>query len=254
MLGRKPIIAANWKMHKTLAESETFIREFRAILPDPGAAEVVICPPATALSAVARAIEGTPYKLSAQNVYWEKSGAFTGEISPLQLKDVGCHYVIIGHSERRQYFAENDQTVSLKLKAAFAAGIVPILCVGESRAERETGRTDEVVSRQVRAALVGLRAAEVSAMVVAYEPIWAIGTGLAATAADAQAVAGLIREAAAALVGREGAESLRIQYGGSVKPENTAEFMVQPDIDGALVGGASLEAASFAGIVRAAGC
>ncbi len=252
MPGRTTIIAANWKMHKTLVEAESFVDELKGLLAGARGIEVVICPSSTALSTVARAIQGTQFKLSAQNVHWEKSGAFTGEVSPIQLKDIGCHYCIVGHSERRQYFAETDQAVNQKLRAVYAAGLTPILCAGETREEREAGRTNEVVSRQVTAALAGLGAAEVASLVIAYEPVWAIGTGIAATAGDAQAVAGYIRAVLSGLFGKEGSESVRIQYGGSVKPQNTKEFMSQPDIDGALVGGASLEAASFAGIIKAA--
>ncbi len=246
---RKPIIAGNWKMHKTVSETVNLIKDL-APLAAGAAAEVVVCPPFTALTAAKAALDGTAIKLGAQDMFWEKQGAFTGEVSPLMLKDAGCDYVIIGHSERRQFFAETDETVNKKLAAAFTYGLVPIMCVGEALADREAGTTEKVVDRQVRKGMAGLTADQVAAMVIAYEPVWAIGTGRTASADDAEAVCAFIRKTVAELFGQAAAEAVRIQYGGSVKPENAAELMGKMDIDGALVGGASLDAATFAKIVK----
>ncbi len=246
---RKPIIAGNWKMHKTVAETTALIKELAPLVAG-AAAEVAVCPPFTALTAAKAALAGTAIKLGAQDMYWEKQGAFTGEVSPLMLKDAGCDYVVIGHSERRQFFAETDETVNKKLAAAFAYGLVPIMCVGETLAAREAGTTEQVVDRQVRKGLAGLTADQVASMVIAYEPVWAIGTGRTASADDAEAVCAFIRRLAAELFGQAAADAVRIQYGGSVKPENSAELMGKQDIDGALVGGASLDAATFAKIVK----
>lgn len=249
---RKPIMAGNWKMHKTIPEAARLVAELKPLVAPGGLAEVVLCPPFTALAAVAAALGGTGWGLGAQDVFWEEKGAFTGEVSPGMLKDAGCTHVIIGHSERRQYFGETDATVRQKVKAALAAGLVPIVCVGESLAQREAGETEAFVAGQVRGGLAGFSAAELAPVVIAYEPIWAIGTGRNATGSDANAVCAVIRRTASDLAGAQTAAALRIQYGGSVKPENIAEFMGQPEIDGALVGGASLEAASFARIVAGA--
>ena len=246
---RKPIIAGNWKMHKTISESVALIKELAPLVAG-AAAEAAVCPPFTALAAAKTALAGTGIKLGAQDMYWEKQGAFTGEVSPVMLKDAGCDYVVIGHSERRQYFAETDDTVSKKLYAAFAHGLVPIMCVGETLAEREAGATEQVVDRQVRGGLAGLTADQVAAMVIAYEPVWAIGTGRTASADDANAVCAFIRRLVAAIAGQAAADAVRIQYGGSVKADNIAELMAKSDIDGALVGGASLDAATFAKIVK----
>ncbi|MDT8904085.1 triose-phosphate isomerase [Anaeroselena agilis] len=246
---RKPIIAGNWKMHKTIAETVALVNEL-APLVGGAAAEVVVCPPFTALAAAKAAIAGTAIKLGAQDMHWEKQGAYTGEVSAAMLKDAGCDCVIIGHSERRQYFAEKDETVNKKLHAALAGGLAPIVCVGETLAEREAGETERVVDRQVRQGLAGLTAGQAAALVVAYEPVWAIGTGRTASAEDAAAVCAFIRRLAAELFGKDAAGAMRIQYGGSVKPDNIAELMAKADIDGALVGGASLEAATFAKIVN----
>lgn len=246
---RKPIIAGNWKMHKTVAEALELIQELGKLVAD-ARAEVVVCPPFTALYPSRSALGASGIRLGAQDVYWENQGAFTGEISPLMLKDAGCDFVIIGHSERRQYFNETDETVNKKLKAALAQGLTPILCVGESLAEREAGTTERLVGSQVKSDLAGLAPEQVSAMIIAYEPIWAIGTGRTASADDANAVCAFVRRTVAELFGSAVAEKVRVQYGGSVKPDNIAELMAKSDIDGALVGGASLDAATFAKIVK----
>ena len=249
---RTPIIAGNWKMFKTVVEATALVREMRHDLSEIEGVEKVLCPPFTALAAVAELLRPSPIKLGAQDMHWEEKGAFTGEISPLMLQEL-CQYVIIGHSERRQYFGETDETVNRKCKSALAHGLVPIVCVGENLAQNEAGQTEAFVSSQVKAALQGLTSAQAQTLVIAYEPIWAIGTGKAATGAGANAVIGLtIRGAVASLYGEATAQAARIQYGGSVTPENIAEFMTQPEIDGALVGGASLVAAKFVPIVRQA--
>ncbi|HWR06910.1 triose-phosphate isomerase [Sporomusa sp.] len=247
---RKPIIAGNWKMHKTAGEGVTLVEQLKKLTNTVTGVEIVICPPFTALAAIAGAVAGTNIGLGAQNMHWEDKGAFTGEVSPGMVKDIGCTHVIIGHSERRQYFAETDQTVNNKVKAAFKTGLTPILCVGETLAEREAGTTEQVVGTQTRGGLAGLTAEQVANLVLAYEPVWAIGTGRTASADDANAVCGFIRSTVATLFGQAAAEKVRIQYGGSVKPDNVAELMAKPDIDGALVGGASLEADSFSKLVR----
>lgn len=246
---RKPIIAGNWKMHKTTGEAQQLTQELVKLTADVRNVDIVICPTFTALSAARQALAGSAVKLGAQNMHWEMQGAFTGEISPSMLKDAGCEYVIIGHSERRQYFAETDDTVNQKLKAAFANELIPILCVGETLQQREAGTTETVVSGQVKAGLTGLSGEQVSRMVIAYEPIWAIGTGKTASADDANSVCALIRKTVGTTFGTAAADQVRIQYGGSVKPANIAELMAKSDIDGALVGGASLDAAGFSKIV-----
>jgi len=249
---RKPIIAGNWKMHKTASEAVAFVRELKAAVGGIEEIEVVVCPPFTALVPVAEALRGTGISMGAQDMYWEDKGAFTGEVSPVMLRDAGCKYVIIGHSERRQFFGETDNYVNSKVKAALEHGLIPIMCVGERIEERESGITEKVVRAQTEAGLAGLTADQVAGMVIAYEPVWAIGTGKTASDADAQQVIGFIRGLVSQLFGARAAEQVRIQYGGSVKPQNTAGLMAQPDIDGALVGGASLDVESFAGIVKAA--
>ncbi|MCX7819973.1 MAG: triose-phosphate isomerase [Kiritimatiellae bacterium] len=248
---RTPIVAGNWKMHKTAREAAALAAEIRGALAGFAAVECVLCPPFTSLRAVREVIADTPIRLGAQNVHWENSGAFTGEISAAMLVEEGCRYVIVGHSERRQYFGETDDTVNRRARAALAAGLCPIVCVGETLAEREAGQTLSVIERQVRAGLAGLVGADWDRLVIAYEPVWAIGTGRTATAAQAQEVHALIRRLLGDLAGGA-ASRVRIQYGGSVKPENAAELFRQPDVDGGLIGGASLQAASFAAIVRAA--
>lgn len=247
---KKPIIAGNWKMYKTISEAEQLVQKVISDLKDFDDVEVVFCPPFTALEAVGRLLKGTHFKLAAQNLHWEIEGAFTGEISPKMLKEIGCDYVIIGHSERRQYFGETDQTVNAKVKAAFGAGINPIICVGETLEERESGQTEVVVKSQTEKALDGVAVEDVSRIIIAYEPIWAIGTGRSSDGVDANRVIGLIRTTVAADFGSTAAANLRIQYGGSVKPGNIREFMDQPEINGALVGGASLDPDSFLQLVR----
>jgi triosephosphate isomerase len=239
-------------MYKTVAETVQFINEIKSLLKGAGGGvEVVLCPPHTALSAAAEALKGSGIFLSAQNMHWEGQGAFTGEVSPLMLSEIGCKYVILGHSERRQYFGEKDDTVNKKVKAALTHGLVPIVCVGETLEEREAGTTRKVIGTQIGGALAGLDAAQIAGLVVAYEPVWAIGTGRTASDDDAQGVNAYIRSLLVETAGREAAEKVRIQYGGSVKPENAAGLMAKQDIDGALVGGASLKPDSFAGIVKA---
>lgn len=247
---RIPVIAGNWKMYKTSAEAAALVGELKVALSSTAGREVVICPPFTALNAVNSMLTGTGIKLGAQNVNWESQGAFTGEISPLMLRDAGCDYVIIGHSERRQFFAETDENVNRKIKAALAAGLIPIVCVGESLSEREAGITSTVVGRQVKLGLAGLANTEAQSVIIAYEPIWAIGTGRTATSADANAVCSFIRLTLTGMFGTPVSDAVRIQYGGSVKPDNIDELMATSDIDGALVGGASLKAADFARIVN----
>jgi triosephosphate isomerase len=249
---RTPIIAGNWKMHNTAAEARRLVYETRTDLLGIPGVEKVYCPPFTALAAVAELVAGTELAVGAQNIHWESQGAYTGEIAARMLAEF-CKYVIIGHSERRAMFADTDETVNRKVHAALAAGLTPIICVGETYNENQTGRTGEVVSRQVEAALGGVPAPVVAGLVIAYEPVWAIGTGLAAEPEGANTVIReYIRGPVDRLFGRAAAESLRVQYGGSVKPGNARDFFVQPEIDGALVGGASLKAADFVGIVKAA--
>ena len=249
---RIPIIAGNWKMNKTAPEAAELARRLRPELEALTEVELVLCPPFTALAAVAEALRGSRLGVGAQNMHWEESGAFTGEVSPGMLEGL-CQYVILGHSERRQYFGETDETVNRKVRAALAHGLTPIICVGEVLAENEAGQTAEVVTRQTRAAYAGLAADEALRTVLAYEPVWAIGTGKAATPAGANAVIGLhIRRALGDLFSSAVADALRVQYGGSVTALNAAELMAQPDIDGALVGGASLKPTDFVAIVKAA--
>ncbi len=249
---RTPLIAGNWKMYKTVSETVEFVNELKKLLAgEAGGVEVVLCPPHTSLGAAAEVLAGSDIKLAAQNMYWEEQGAFTGEISPLMLKEIGCKYVILGHSERRQFFGETDETVNKKVKAALKHGLVPIVCVGETLEQRESGVTEKVIETQVRGALAELDQAQTASLVMAYEPVWAIGTGRTASDDDAQKVNGFIRNLLTELAGKEAAEKVRIQYGGSVKPENAAALMSKPDIDGALVGGASLKPDSFAGIIKA---
>ncbi len=247
---RIPIIAGNWKMYKTVTEALELVRELRRGLLEVEGVEVVLCPAFVALAPVAELLKPTHIGLGAQNMFWEDQGAYTGEVSPLMLKDL-VQYVILGHSERRQYFGETDEGVNRKVKAALKHGLRPIICVGENLEENEAGRTNEVVERQLRGALRDISAEQARALVIAYEPVWAIGTGKPATGAGANAVIGLtVRGVLADLYGEEVAQAVRIQYGGSVNPKNIAEFMIQPEIDGALVGGASLKAPDFIAIVQ----
>lgn len=250
---RKPFIAGNWKMHKTIAEAVALVEELKAELEGDGGlpnCDVAVCPPFTALAAVREALAGSEIELGAQNVHWEEQGAFTGAVSPPMLEG-WCDYVIIGHSERRNVFGESDEWINKKLHAALAHGLKPILCVGENLEQNEAGETEEFVGGQVRAAFEGLTAEQAGQVTIAYEPIWAIGTGVPAHGEDANAIIGkAVRATMSELYGDKIAQAIRIQYGGSVKPHNVVEFMEQPEIDGALVGGASLKAADFAEIVR----
>ena len=246
---RKPIIAGNWKMFKTTGEALELVRQLKVALADVDSVEIVVSPPFTALATVVGELKGSNISVAAQNMYWEESGAYTGEVSPLMLKDIGCTQVIIGHSERRQFFNETDTTVNKKVKAALKAGLTPIVCVGETLEEREFGATMKIVERQIREGLEGLAPQEMEKIVIAYEPVWAIGTGKTATPQQAEEVHHLISSIIAQSAGGV-ARNIRILYGGSVKPDNIDEFMAQPDIDGALVGGASLQADLFVRIVR----
>jgi triosephosphate isomerase (TIM) len=251
-VARKKFVCGNWKMHKTVAEASSLVGELRGLVEAlADRVDVAVAPPFTALTAAAAALLGSRIQLAAQNVHWEAQGAFTGEVSAPMLKEIGCRHVILGHSERRQYFGETDDGVNRKARAVLAAGLSPIVCVGETLAEREAGRTLEVVSRQVRGGLAGIAAEQAAALTMAYEPVWAIGTGRTATTGQAQEVHAAVRQLLRELVGGAG-EEVRIQYGGSVKPDNAAELMAQPDVDGALVGGASLKASDFSQIVKGA--
>ena len=248
---RKAIIAGNWKMNKTATEAKALISELIPAVKDAGC-EVVICVPFTDLVTAVEMTKGTNIHVGAENVHFEKSGAFTGEISADMLTDLGVEYVVIGHSERRQYFAETNETVNKRTKAALAGGLKPIICVGESLDQREQGVTEELVRMQVKIALNGVTADELKNVVIAYEPIWAIGTGKTATAEQAAEVCTSIRTTVRHLYGARIARSITIQYGGSMKPGNAAELLAQPDIDGGLIGGASLKPADFVEIINAA--
>ena len=246
---RKPIIAGNWKMNKTPEEAKALVSELIPLVKD-AKCDVVVCPPFVDLCPVHKLIEGTNIHLGCQNIHWAESGAYTGELSAEMLKAAGCEYVIIGHSERRQYFGETDKTVNKRTIAAVKAGLKPIVCVGEVKEERETGYTDIIVTYQTQMALHGLTAEEVEGVVIAYEPVWAIGTGLTATDEQANETIGVIRQAIAAKYGEETAAKVRIQYGGSMKGSNVKGLMAQPEIDGGLIGGASLKAPDFAQVVN----
>ena len=254
MADRKPIVAANWKMHKTHLEAIQTVQKLGYLVTaeDTEAVEVVVCPVFTALRSVQTLIESDrlPFALGAQNVHWEEKGAFTGEVAAPMLAALKCAYVIVGHSERRQLFGETDETVAKKVKAVLANGMTPIACVGETDDEREAGRTDERVESQVKAGLAGLTPEQARTLVVAYEPIWAIGTGKNAEPADAGQVIGVIRSVLAGMYGDDVAQAVRVQYGGSVKAGNIRGFMAHPEVDGALVGGASLDAEEFALIAK----
>ncbi len=247
---RRPIIAGNWKMNKTTAEARDLATKLIPLVSGVTGREIVLAPPFTSLQAVSDAIKGKNMALSAQNMHWEDKGAFTGEVSAEMLLDLGCKYVIIGHSERRQYFGETDETVNKKVKQALKKGLLPIMCVGETLAEREAGKLNEIISRQVTGGLKDLTSEDMKKVVVAYEPVWAIGTGKTATPDQANEVHALIRQKVKSLYSAEIAEGLRIQNGGSVTPENVSTLMAMPDIDGALVGGASLKPESFAALVN----
>lgn len=248
---RKPIIAANWKMNKTLGEAKAFVNEIKEKVPNESVVDSVVCSPTLFLDALVTGAEGSRVKIGAENMHHEESGAFTGETSPYALQDLGVTYVILGHSERRQLFGESDEFVHQKVQAAFKYGLTPIVCVGETLEEREADQTEKVVREQVEKDLAGLTEDQAKQVVIAYEPIWAIGTGKSSSAEDANQVCAYIRSVLRDLFSDEVADAVRIQYGGSVKPNNIEGFMKQSDIDGALVGGASLEAASFLQLLEA---
>jgi len=248
---RRKLLAANWKMYKTPAETQAFCRDFLPMIVGFNG-EVVLCPPAVCIPATVDAVKGSAVHVGAQNVHWDKEGAFTGELSTGMLLAAGCTHVIIGHSERRQYFGETDSTVNKRLEAALEAGLTPICCIGEMLEERKSGLTDEVLRRQCTVAFRGISGEKAAKLTIAYEPVWAIGTGHTATPEMAQEAHLTIRAEAAKALGQRVADDLRILYGGSVKPENAHALMAQPDIDGALVGGASLDPKSFATICKAA--
>lgn len=246
---RRPVIAANWKMHMTAGETKVLAEKLLSCQERVGDIDIVICPPFTSLAPACAVFQGTGLQVGGQNMHWEDSGAFTGEISAPMLKAIGCSHVIIGHSERRQLFGETDAAINRKLKAALLHGLIPIFCLGETLEQREDGTTQEVCSRQLEQGLAGIQSWDIAKTIIAYEPIWAIGTGRTASPEDAQSVISFIRRE----LGKQysqGADQVRIVYGGSVKAENIDGLMAQGDIDGALVGGASLDAASFSGIVN----
>jgi triosephosphate isomerase (TIM) len=247
---RRPILAGNWKMNMTATQARDLAGKLIPLVAGVKDRDIVLAPPFTALSAVGEMIKNTGIALSAQDLFWEDKGAFTGEVSAEMLLDSGCKYVIIGHSERRQYFGETDDTVNKKLRQALNKGLLPIVCVGETLTEREAGKAFEVIGRQIAGALKGVTGEEMKRVVIAYEPVWAIGTGKTATPAQANEVHSFIRQQVKAAYGADVADALRIQYGGSATPENVSSLMAMPDIDGALVGGASLKPESFAAIVK----
>ena len=247
---RKPLVAANWKMYKTIAEAISFVKLIQEETGPCNDREVVIAPPYTALKPVRDILKQGGYSLAAQNSHWEEKGAFTGEVSPVMLKDIGCEYTIVGHSERRQLFGESDRTVHLKAVSLFKEGIVPVICVGEVLDQREQGKTFEVIGSQLDGALNGLSLAQAEQLVIAYEPVWAIGTGKTATPGQAQEVHAFIRERVKSIFNKEVEKKARILYGGSVKPDNIDALIAEPDIDGALVGGASLDVGSFKRIIQ----
>jgi triosephosphate isomerase len=249
---RTPLIAGNWKMYKTASEAAALAVAVVKELSASAGIEVVMCPPFTALAAVRQVIAGSNIGLGAQNLHWAKEGAYTGEVSAAMLRDVGCRFVIVGHSERRQYFGETDDTVNRKGLAAMASGLAPIICVGETLSEREAGRAHGIVEAQVKGALSGFAPEQVRAVALAYEPVWAIGTGKTATPDQADEMHGHVRRTIAGLFGADIAQGVRILYGGSVKPDNAKDLLCRSEIDGALVGGASLQADSFVSIARSA--
>ena len=249
---RKPFVAGNWKMNKTSEEAELLARGVVEAVGNISEVDVAVCPPFTALERVAGVVKSTLVGLGAQNMHWEPEGAYTGEVSAQMLLTSGCQYVILGHSERRQYFGETDATVNQRLKSALAAGLSPIVCVGETLEERKSEVTEQVVKKQVTGALEGLSAEDAQKIVLAYEPVWAIGTGLTATPDQAEAVHAFIRGVLGQLYSDTVEDAVRIQYGGSMKPENAADLLGRPNIDGGLIGGAALVVDSFAAIVKAA--
>ncbi len=248
-MSRKVIIAGNWKMNKTAAEAKALVENLKPLVKDFNA-DIVVCPTFTSLTAAVEAAAGSNVKVGAQNIHWAENGAYTGEISAEMLKEVGVEYVIIGHSERRQYFGETDETVNQRLKAALAAGLKVMVCVGELLEDREGGLTEQVLGTQLRGGLVGLSKQDMAQVVIAYEPVWAIGTGKTATPEMAEDTHAYVRQVLVELFGSETAEAVRIQYGGSMKAENSAELVGQPNIDGGLIGGASLQADSFAALIK----
>ena len=247
---RKPIIAGNWKLNKTATEAEALINALKTALVDSVNVDIVVCPTFTSIARVSELLKGSNIKLGAQNVYWQDSGAFTGEVSAPMLKDLGCEYVIVGHSERRQYFGETNETVNKRIKAVLAQELTVIMCIGELLQEREAGKTFEVIKDHISGGLVGISKDEMKKIIIAYEPVWAIGTGVTATPDQAQEAHKYIRSLIAEMYDDQVAQSVRIQYGGSVKPDNVKELMSKEDLDGALVGGASLKADSFSKIVK----
>lgn len=249
---RKKIIAGNWKMNKTAGEGEALANAIKRELSAETKVDVVLCPAFTAISAVSHAVSGSQIAIGAQNMHWEADGAYTGEISAAMLRDLYCRYVILGHSERRQYFGETDASVNKKTHAALAAGLKPIVCVGETLEEREADQIESVITTQINGGLAGLTSVQLKNVIIAYEPVWAIGTGKTATPEQAQDVHAMIRGLLAKLSDKATADSVRIQYGGSMKPGNAAELLSKPDIDGGLIGGAALDAQSFIDIVKAA--
>ncbi|MDR3306135.1 MAG: triose-phosphate isomerase [Endomicrobium sp.] len=246
---RKPLIAGNWKMNKTVEEAISVVKALKRSISDVTDVDVLICPTFTTLYAVNNELKGSNINIGAQNLFWESKGAFTGEISPAMVKDAGCSYVLIGHSERRQYFGETDETVNKKTKAALAAGLIPIVCVGETLKEREENVTFKVIEKQLKEGLAGLTAEQAAIVVIAYEPVWAIGTGKTAIPDQAQEAHAFARKVYGEMY-VDASQKVRILYGGSVNPTNVSELMKQPDIDGGLVGGASLEAESFTKLVK----
>ncbi len=248
---RKTIIAGNWKMNKTPSETISFIKELIPVVEN-AACDVIVCTPYVCLQNAVQAVKGTAIKVGAENLHWEKSGAYTGEISAEMLCDLGVEYVIIGHSERRQYFAETDETVNKKVLAALESGLKPILCVGEQLDEREKGITADIVSTQTKVALQNVKTEDMKNIIIAYEPVWAIGTGRTATAEQADEVNGIIRDTVKLLYGQEVGEAITIQYGGSMKPSNAKELLEKENVDGGLIGGAALKVAEFGAIIDAA--
>jgi triosephosphate isomerase len=246
---RHPFIAGNWKMFKTVHDAVVYVKEFRSLVKDVEGVEIVLAPPFTAVHAAVEAARNSNIGVAAQNLHWEREGAFTGEVSGPMIKEAGAEYVIIGHSERRTLFGDTDQTVNRKTGAAIAAGLVPIVCIGETLAEREAGETLSVLDRQIKAGFEGVTGEQVGALVIAYEPVWAIGTGRTATSAQAQEAHAHIRQRLRQWFGAPAADECHVIYGGSVKPDNTKDLISQPDVDGALVGGASLDIRSFFEIV-----
>ncbi len=249
-MSRKPVMAGNWKMYKTAAETTSFFEKFRALVERSEHCEIVICPPAPNLPAAIAGAQGTRVGIGAQNMFWAKEGAYTGEVSGAMIRSLGCSHVIVGHSERRQYFGETNESVLKKTLAALDAGLTPIVCVGETLEHREAGQTEAVITDHCQGGTSGLSAEQFSKILIAYEPVWAIGTGKTATPEIAADAHRMIRAHASSAFGQEAAKSLRILYGGSVKPDNIKGLMAQPEIDGALVGGASLDPISFASIVN----